>query len=163
MVTAGGEGTAFVKASVASLVDSSEVTVVSASGVPPDFEEDFSSYTTTAHMLSDPRNIYSTEDDTNSGISLDTSMGVGALTQSMKYTYPNRTGSGGRCNDFSITRGIRFDRAGVLGRNVQEYWWEIYVRFSANFTTVAPSSWNCTSNKDFKVIVGGLWRAGGRG
>ena len=134
------------------------------SEMEPDFTEDFSTYLNTADLLADPRNIYFLVEDVGTArISLDTTMGVGTLTQSMKYTYPDRTGSGGsRCNDYSITRVFRFDRAGVLGGIVSEYWWEMYVQFSANFTTVAPSSWNCASNRDFKFIFGSIFGAPGR-
>src|SRR5690606_21738446 len=59
------------------------------SGVQTLIYEDFSTYTSTQHMLSDPRGIYATRlwgDVGAEYISLDTTTGYGGLSRSMRYT-----------------------------------------------------------------------------
>ncbi len=129
--------------------------------VPAWLVEDFSTYTSTANMKTNPRGIYSSWDpasDQNenfniSQIFLDQTTGVNiggyALTQSMRYDFPDRTGDlVGRCGDYSI--GVNL----VLPTAVQEVWVEVYGKFGANFTTSAPSGWNCASNPEYKFIHG---------
>jgi hypothetical protein len=108
----------------------------------PDLVEDFSTYTSTADLISDPRGIYSKSEDfydnTSIGggssnvqngaagtIELDRSDGYGSLTQSMKYTWFSYSSAG---------------PGGSLGRYVAltsgaERWVEIAFKFSSNFKT----------------------------
>ena len=48
-------------------------------------------------MMADPRGLYSVEDPYNSdpGIHLDTAVGYGCSSQSMRYDLPDRTGDPG--------------------------------------------------------------------
>jgi len=154
VVSGKGVGSATITATSGGI--SGHVTVVvKSSGAPtPWLAEDFSTYTSTSNMISDPRHIYSDGEDVNTGqMTLDTTVGYGGLTQSMRYDYADRTsvgGSGltGRCTDYVIGRAL------VLPTTTQEIWAEFYVKFTVGFTTVAPSVWGCTSNPDLKLIFG---------
>jgi hypothetical protein len=109
------------------LADTSTVVVsaVNPSGAAPLVEEDFSQYTSTANMLSDPRGIYRTaEDFRTASIALDQSVGYGTSSRSMRYDYPAGTG-----RDFTISRMLNMP-SGARG----EVWVEFAVRWSSNFT-----------------------------
>lgn len=126
--------------------------------------EDFSTYTSTADWLSDPRGIYSVAEDVNtSEMFLDTTTGVDinglSLTQCVRYDFPDRTADTctgsthkGRCGDYSIGRNIKFPASAT----VNEVWVELYIKFPTDFTTVAPAGWGCTgtcnSNPDYKML-----------
>ncbi len=66
-----------------------------AAGAAPDVEEDFSTYTSTANLLADPRGIYNTVEDFYTGgpnggggaIVLDQATGYSDLSQSMRYDW----------------------------------------------------------------------------
>lgn len=134
------------------------------SSVDPDFVEDFSTYTDTADLLSDPRDIYQEETDVSpEDIALDTGFGLDIdgfnLSQSMKYTFPDRTGEGGtgtsgRCGGYSIGRDIMIGDPGMpdIPDDPKEMWVEFYVFIEPGFTVEAPDSWDCTSNPDWKVF-----------
>jgi hypothetical protein len=94
-------------------------------------------------MMADPRNLYDSETFNAPQISLDTGVGYGGLTQSMKYTWPSRA----QCTDFSIGRNL------TLPSNVPELWLEVYARFSSGFTTQA-SGCGGQSNPDYKFLFG---------
>jgi uncharacterized protein YjdB len=147
-----------------SLADTSRVTVNPAVEVQPMLVEDFSTYVSTSHLHADPRNIYNSEEfggpwgqwnlielDTTTGVS---EVGLGTSRKSMKFTWPNRTNATGvqpdanRCADFYILKGIPITP-------VQELWGEFWVKFSPNWTSKAPASWNCASNPDYKFIFFG--------
>lgn len=144
-----------------SLRDTATVTVAVVGPVTASLVEDFSTYTSTANLHADPRNIYDPEEfggpwgqwglitlDTTTGIN---DIGVGTSTKSMKYTWPDRTlatgvqPDGPRCGDFYMKKGIAIPP-------VTELWAEFYVKFSANWTSKAPAAWACASNPDYKFI-----------
>ncbi|HKR55833.1 MAG TPA: hypothetical protein VJS20_06000, partial [Gemmatimonadales bacterium] len=117
-------------------------------------EENFSEYSSTSNMLSDPRGIYSTgEDVTTTQMVLDQGVGYDSSTQSMRFDFPDRTGEGGsgttgRCSDYTIGRNIN------LPNHVTEVWIEAVIKFQNGFTTVAPSGWGCTSAAAYKTVFG---------
>lgn len=98
--------------------------------VPPSIEEDFTSYTSTAHMLSDPRGIYRLSEDfygndggSNNGageIHLDTSVQYDGHPTMRYQWYPTGPSNGG-----TISR--------QLGVSATELWVEAVVRFSSDF------------------------------
>lgn len=102
--------------------------------------EDFSTYTSTANMISDPRNIYTSFGDANPDrIHLDQSVGVPALglTQSMRYDWPNNAGK-----DYELRRVL------VMPDDLTEAWIEVWLRMSPSFTTNGPQ----TGNPDWKTF-----------
>lgn len=124
------------------------VRVDTSSAAAPWLAEDFSTYTSTANMLSDPRGIYSvTEDEATNRMTLDQTTGVNInglnLTQSMRYDYP-----GPGCTSQTVTRNIS------LPTNVRELWVEVYMKFSNNFDTRNVNG--CTTPPDFKTLFGRL-------
>lgn len=148
-------GVARIVASAEGKADTVEVTVGAGSGVEPFVEEDFSTYTSTADLIANPRGIYATVEDFRPGqIVLDEGVGFGTSTKSMRYDYPDRTAEGGsgatgRCTDYTISRMLR-----TTGK--KHVWVEVYARFSPNFTVRAPSEWNCTSAAELKFIFGAV-------
>ena len=109
--------------------------------------EDFSTYGSTAQLLADPLGLYSVgEDEATGQMALDLTTGYGTSHQSMRYDFPDRSGDGARCGDYPVGRNIN------LPSTVQEVWVEVYVKFAANFRTLAPSSWGCISNAEYKFI-----------
>lgn len=93
----------------------------------PWLNEDFSTYSSTANFLSDPRSIYYTAEDSHTeNIALDQAVGYGTLTQSYRGTYPAQN-----LQDYTIRRALQLPGA------VTEFWWELWVKFAANFTTAA--------------------------
>ena len=122
--------------------------ITSGGGGTPLLEEDFSEYSGTANMLADPRGIYSvTEDVLTTQMALDQSVGYGSSSKSMRYDFPDRTGDGGRCTDFTIGRNMKFPS------NLTEVWVEVVAKFDNTFTTVAPGAWGCTSAAAYKFIL----------
>src|SRR5690606_31806813 len=74
------------------------------SDVTPVVVEDFSTYTSTSHMLSDPRGIYvPSEDIRTQHINFDTNIGYGGSRGSMRYDYPQL---GSVSEDYTISRSI---------------------------------------------------------
>ncbi len=122
--------------------------------------EDFSTYTSTVNMFANPRGDFlSAWDEYKTRISLDTTVGYGGSTRSMKYSFPDRTTTAidltdpsvsktanSRCSDISIQRYM------PLPVESSEIWMEVYAKFAPNFTTVAPTSWGCTNNPDYKFL-----------
>jgi hypothetical protein len=121
---------------------------------PATVQEDFSSYASTASLLADPRGIYQTFEDINpASIVLDTSVGFGTSTKSMRYDYPDHTamggsGTSGRCTSNTVSRSLKFPNNGAI----QEVWVELEVKTSTNFTTQAPEHWGCTSDQGLKFV-----------
>lgn len=116
--------------------------------------EDFSTYTSTANMIADPRGIYSTAEDVfNPGeIVLDQTTGYGSSTQCMRYDFPDRTATGGsgntgRCSDYTIGRNIN-----LAAHVTTQLWVEWVTKFSAGWTTVAPGGWGCTTAAAYKAF-----------
>jgi len=147
-------GTATIKAVVDTTSATTTVRVDSLSSSVPWLLEDFSSYTSTANLLADPRGIYSVgEDETPSQVFLDKTVGYGSSTQSMRFDFPDRTseggsGTSGRCTDFTVGRNIN------LPSPQTEIWLEVEAKFSNGFTSLAPSSWGCTSAAAYKFVFG---------
>lgn len=111
----------------------------------PLLEEDFSEYSSTANMLADPRDIYETSEDAQTAqMVLDESEGYGALTQCMRYDWPDRSGV---CTDYTIGRNL------VLPEALTEMWLEVVVKFSAVWSTVNAGCGG-VSNPDYKFIFG---------
>lgn len=121
-------------------------------------QEDFSTYTSTASLLGDPRGIYQTFEDINpAAIVLDTSVGYGSSTKSMRYDYPDHTamggfGTSGRCTSNTISRSLKFPNNGAIA----EVWVELVAKTSTDFTTQAPESWGCTSDQGLKFVDGNV-------
>lgn len=154
-------GEARVVASVDGKADTALIQVSSTSPATPFLVENFSTYTSTADLLSNPNGFYLGVEDIQTGqIKLDESVGFGSSSKSMRYDYPDRTaigGSGttGRCTDYTISRSL------TTGAR-QHIWVEIYLRFSSNFTVVAPTAWGCTSASELKLVFGGVGGGDGR-
>lgn len=99
--------------------------VAPAAVVAPVLVEDFSTYADTAEFLSDPRGIYRTAEDFRTGqMAIDTAVGYGGLTRSLRYDYPGGTGT-----DHTISRMLD-----MPGSVAAEVWVESIVRWSPNFT-----------------------------
>lgn len=141
-----------------SITQTASVVVNSGGGVTPLLLEDFSTYSSTANMIADPRGIYSTAEDVNTAdMVLDTSVGYSAagLTQSMRYDWPDRTGEGGsgttgRCGDDTIGRNLS------LPSHQTKIWVELIHKTQSTFKTLAPSAWACTSAAAYKTLFGRL-------
>lgn len=133
----------------------------SATGAEPYVVDDFSTYSSTSDMLSDPRDIYAPNYDSynTENITL-VSEGVDvdgySLDQSMRYTFPD---NGGACGDQSISRSLN------MPEDTYVVWVEWYVKFDADFTTDFGNS-NCApaykllfgrQDADRFDIVTGLW------
>ena len=123
------------------------------SSVAPMLKEDYSTYSSTSNLITDPHGYYSTAEDIDTTqIFLDKSVGFDSSSQSMRYDFPDRTSEGGsgntgRCTDFTIGRNIK------LPSTVTEAWVEVVVKFGSNFATVAPSAWGCTSAAAYKFVL----------
>lgn len=110
-------------------------------GVTPDYAD------TTA--LRNDNTYFTTSEDNNIGqITLDTTVGFGKSSESMLYTYP-----AGSADEYTLGRNLR------LASNYSAIWFEVWVRFSSNFTTAGqPSS---TKAQSFKFLFGRMLNAGG--
>jgi len=105
------------------------------SGQPqPLFVENFSTYTSTADMISDPRDIYFIEDANPSAISLDTTAGYGTLSQSMRYIFPANEGG----TDYTISRHMEWLMPGGAFPYT-ELWFKVVLKFDSLFTIEDPS------------------------
>lgn len=108
-------------------------------------EENFSTYSSTANMLADPRGIYTEGEDSNAAqIVLDTAEGYDGLTQCMRYDWPDRSGV---CSDYTIGRNLTLPSA------VAEVWIEAVIKFSAVWSTVNAGCGGI-SNPDYKFMFG---------
>lgn len=160
-VTGVAVGVARIVAAAEGRADTAQVTVSPAGDAVPFLEDDFSTYTSTANLISNPRSVFVTVEDFRSNqIVLDEAVGFGTSTKSMRYDFPDRTGEGGsgtsgRCTDYSISRMLRTE-----GR--KHVWVEVYARFSTNFTVRAPTEWNCTSAAEYKFLFGSVSSGTGR-
>ena len=114
--------------------------------------ENFSTYSSTANMLADPRGIYSAEDVNDPQIVLDTSDGYNGLTQCMRYDWPDRSGV---CSDYVIGRNISFSQS------LTEVWVEVVIKLSSAWTTVAAGCGGI-SNPDYKFVFGRVNGIGSR-
>jgi len=99
---------------------------------------DFSDYQSTQEMLD--HSIWGWTNPVES-IKLDTTTGPpGGGTASMRYDWQVREGS---CSSYTITRNIPFDE------NVDEVWIEMWLKYSDNFTQIAPPEYECTSARTY--------------
>ena len=152
--TAAGTASFTVQASSAGVAGAQALTLTIApagGSVAPNLVEDFSTYTSTANLLADPRNIYSeSEDIAPSQIVLDTSVGFGSSTKSMRYDYPDMTRSGARCNGYTIGRNLG------LSANQTEIWLEVHAKFASNWEVYPTWYMECNPvpNPDFKFLFG---------
>lgn len=111
--------------------------------------EDFSAYATIDRYLqktTDGR--YRTTGVNPDRMFLDENNAFGGSLKSLRYDFPNRSGESGRCNNYTISRAL------YLPDDVSELWAEAWVKFSPNFTTIAPTSWGCSNNPDLKLLLG---------
>lgn len=100
--------------------------------VAPLVLEDFSTYTSTAQLLANPRGIWATVEAKNtSRITLDT-LSYGASNRSMRYDWPT---IGASCQDYSIKPGML-----LIPGKLTHVWVEFVVRFSPNFAVNAGAS-----------------------
>lgn len=144
-----GVGVAVITATVGDWSGSSEASVIASNPDGVLMEETFSQYTSTGHFMNDPFDMYVEAEDIKPGqIELDLATGAGGTGGSMRYDFPDRSNSDSRCGDYSIGRNFTFPA------ELQEVWVEVKVRFSREWDTVAPSSWDCGSNPDYKILGG---------
>lgn len=110
------------------------VTVSAPSSVTPDLFEDFSTYTSTANFIADPRNIYRAGEDKNTQ-QMFLAVGEGLNGgKAIEYRYP----AARITVDYTISRSI--DAETLWGTNVTNVWWEQVVRFSDNFDMYDPTN-----------------------
>lgn len=134
------------------LADTAAVTVQSSGGPSPGawVVEDFSTYTSTADLLSYPNPMWSgvTEDVNTQWMALDP-VGPPVGGQSMRYDIPAKPLSDPNlCHDRTIGRNIKFPA------QVQEVWIEVYAKFSANFSTVVPGGLCGSTGTAIKFLFG---------
>ena len=113
------------------------------SSVTPLVLEDFSSYSSTANMMSDPRHVYDlAEDISPSEISLDATTGFGTSTKSMRYDWPVSA----TLLDHRISRAIKLP-------NLQEIWVEFTFKTSPSFSLNAGNTAHSMAYKLLHVLV----------
>ncbi|MFN0178718.1 MAG: beta strand repeat-containing protein [Gemmatimonadales bacterium] len=130
--------------------DTALVSVSQGATGAPWIAEDFSSYTSSADLLSYPSSIWSgaSEDVNPQWIKLDPS-GAPVGGQSMRYDIPAKSLSDPNlCHDRTIGRNVKFPN------NAQEIWVEVYVKFSANFQTMVPNGVCGSTGTGYKFIFG---------
>lgn len=154
-VTALGPGSATIKATVDTASGSATVLVDTTTALKPWLLEDFSTYSSTANWLSDPRGIYSVAEDEGTGqMTLDQTGGVNIdgynLNQAARYDY---VAPG--CTSQTLERNL------VLPQSVPELWFELYIKFTTNFTTKNVNG--CSTPPDFKMFFLRINEAIGRG
>lgn len=116
-------------------------------GGTPYLVEDFNAYTSTGELIASPKFAASAWDVNPQQITLDLAGGVGG-TPAMRFDFPDRTTWAGRCTDWGVARLI------PAPANTKKLWGEFYVKFSSNWTAVAPAAWSCTSGIDYKFVHG---------
>jgi hypothetical protein len=162
MVGAVASGATTITAKAGGKAGNATVTVTNApppppppSGGTPSVLEDFSTYTSTANLLADPRGLYRLGEDVDTpDIKLDPTVGFGGSTQSMRYDFPDRTNDPNRCSDQTRTRWLRV--VPQSDASVTHLWAEIYYKFSNGFSIYAPGSWSCTSGPAYKLLFGAV-------
>jgi hypothetical protein len=127
LVTARAAGSASVRATVDGKSGTSAITVTSSGGggTAARLVEDFSTYTSTSHMLSDPRGIYLRSEDVGAGnMILDSNVRYGTSSRSMRYTHTSGQ---------TISRSLNLAPINPGG----DLWTEIVVRFSPGWVVGA--------------------------
>lgn len=120
-------------------------------GGTPDLVEDFSTYSSTANMLSDPRGIYSVGEDVQTPeMALDTTVGFGTSTKSMRFDFPARDSI---CTDYTIGRNIN------LPSDQSDVYLEVVAKFQNGWTNTAPGC-SGVSNEDYKFVFGRVRTSG---
>lgn len=155
LVHARAAGTAVITALATCCNTSGTTSVTVQQQASPNLVENFSTYTSTANFLSDPRNIYSqNEDEDPADIVLDTTVGYGSSDRSMRFDYQ---ASGATKNSETVGRNL------TLASAQSELWVEVWAEFSSNFTTV-PTWLNqiLPYNPDFKFVFGRMSSGSGR-
>lgn len=115
--------------------------------------EDFSTYSSTSDLIANPRGVFKSNEDWNpQKIVLDRSVGYGGSSRSMRYDFP---ASG--CGSKTISRGVK-----PIPSHTRELWLEVVARFAGNFSTLMPSSYNCSYAPQYKFLFGVLPGGGGR-
>ena len=147
--------------------------VQAAGGAAPVLVEDFSTYSSTANMKSDPRGIGDplggfiydpgTAGANNERIQLDTGVGLNAfgysLTKSLKYIFRVT----GLVDEDTASMNIAIPGVSLAGfgeasgQTVKELWWEMYVKFPSNFSDARPGGATPT---DWKTVLTGFNRDG---
>jgi hypothetical protein len=128
----------------------------------PDFLEDFSTYTSSADLNSDPRGIYSTESLRHNvwcgPIALDQTVGYGTSTQSMRYDYLDATNEpyiDENTNHCTNAGHAVFAVLNVTNGRTQA-WVEQVFKFDTGFSCGGDHAWGCASAPDFSFILTGV-------
>lgn len=147
VVTARAAGNATITATSEGRIGSSAIEVRSASSTAAQVVEDFSTYTSTADFLADPRGIYVDSEDFRPGqMTIDAAAGYGTSPQSLRYDYP-----AGTATDYTISRSLD-----LPGSNPSEVWVEVVVRFSQGFSVYGNGQGYGTSLKFMHIGVQGV-------
>jgi hypothetical protein len=110
--------------------------------IKPDFCEDFSTYSSSAEIRSDPNGWFYWQGEQN--IHLDRSVSPPGQTQSLRYTYHSRDDA-----DHVTPKGrlgYLWDMMGGGKSDYQEVWIEVKHRFSSNFTMEGHDSYRTAPN-----------------
>lgn len=150
---------------VGGLTLTSQPVVTVNAALTPDLSDDFSTYTDTTDFRSDPLGLYNAvEEDLEAAyanVNLDTTLGYGPRTQSMRVSFLDATaeggsGTAGRCTN----AGHSAWREIALPANTTELWLEVALRFDADFS-FGGGVWGCTSAPEQKLFLFGV--SGGTG
>jgi hypothetical protein len=148
-------GSAVVSATAGGVTGQTTVTVTAAppsADSVPDVSVDFSQYANHQAFVNDTTLFF--ESENLQFIVLDTTVGYGTSTKSMRVTYPDRTSDPNRCSSITIRRRVNLTTA-QLPNGAPEVWYELWARLDTNFTTRAPTAWACPSNPDLKFLLMG--------
>jgi hypothetical protein len=119
-------------------------------GVAPVLLEDFSTYSSTADLLANPRGVWlSGEKQATQYIALDPSVGYGSSSKSMRYDWPN---VGSKAAEETIHPGF----LAIPGR-LTHVWVEFVVRFKSNFSVDANVA---NYGKEYKLATMGDYTGG---
>ena len=154
VVTAKAVGSTIITGSAEGISDTTTVTVTTPVGnLVPWLGEDFSTYTSTANLKTNPRGIYTdqflgdgNESSNTTQIFLDTTVGYPPSSRSMRYDFPT-------INQSDYTIGVNMH----LPTTATEIWVEVAARFSNTFTTLGPAAGNA-DYKFFSARVNGSGR-----
>lgn len=141
-----------------------DVTAPPPGGVAPWFLEDFSSYTNTADLLTTtggrPWTSFYAESEgsyalDNTGVNIN---GF-SLTKSLRVNFPSSAtwtddsrvvnGTPDRCDNYTMRPVLR-PNGSEFGTQ-RHLWFEFYIRFSSNWTTVPTAAWGCSGAPDHKT------------
>jgi hypothetical protein len=163
--TAGARTLQFTSSGLTSATSSSfTVTAPPVGGPTPWFVEDFSSYTNTADLTTTgggrPFTSFYSEDGgsytlDNTGVNVN---GL-SLTKSLRVNFPSSAtwtddsrvvnGTADRCDNYTM-RPVIQPNGSQFGTQ-RRLWFEFYIRFSSNWTTVPTGAWGCAGAPDHKT------------